>query len=41
MPRCLSLRLAMLAVKQGEEACAENNQSLFDYHIPTANEPDF
>ena len=26
-----------------EEACAENNLNfgLFDYHIPTANKPDF
>jgi hypothetical protein len=24
-----------------EEACAENNQHLFDYHIPVANRPDF
>ena len=24
-----------------EEACAENNQHLFDYHIPVANQPDF
>ena len=24
-----------------EEACAENNQHLFDYHIPVANNPDF
>jgi hypothetical protein len=24
-----------------EEACAENNQLLFDYHIPIANKPDF
>jgi hypothetical protein len=24
-----------------EEACAENNQHLFDYHIPVANEADF
>jgi hypothetical protein len=24
-----------------EEACAENNQILFDYHIPIANKPDF
>ena len=26
---------------QTEEVCAENNQALFDYHIPTAKEPDF
>jgi hypothetical protein len=24
-----------------EEICAENNQHLFDYHIPVANKPDF
>jgi hypothetical protein len=24
-----------------EEVCAENNRPLFDYHIPTANRPDF
>jgi hypothetical protein len=24
-----------------EEACAENNQHLFDYHIPEAKRPDF
>jgi hypothetical protein len=24
-----------------EEACAENNQQLFDYRIPVANKPDF
>ena len=24
-----------------EEICAENNQHLFDYHIPTAAKPDF
>ncbi len=24
-----------------EEICAENNQHLFDYHIPIANNPDF
>jgi hypothetical protein len=24
-----------------EEICAENNQHLFDYHIPVANQPDF
>jgi hypothetical protein len=24
-----------------EEACAENNQILFDYHIPIADKPDF
>jgi hypothetical protein len=24
-----------------EEVCAENNQHLFDYHVPTADRPDF
>jgi hypothetical protein len=24
-----------------EEVCAENNQHLFDYHIPIASKPDF
>jgi hypothetical protein len=24
-----------------EIVCAENNQHLFDYHIPTADKPDF
>jgi hypothetical protein len=24
-----------------EDVCAENNQHLFDYHIPVANKPDF
>jgi hypothetical protein len=24
-----------------EEVCAENNQHLFDYHIPVAHKPDF
>ena len=24
-----------------EEACAENNTPLFDYHIPIADKPDF
>jgi hypothetical protein len=30
-------------VQQGmlEDVCAENNQHLFDYHIPVANTPDF
>jgi len=26
---------------QPEEVCAENNQHLFDYHIPIANKTDF
>jgi hypothetical protein len=24
-----------------EEVCAENNQHLFDYHMPMADKPDF
>jgi hypothetical protein len=24
-----------------EDICAENNQHLFDYHIPVASKPDF
>ena len=24
-----------------EDICAENNQHLFDYHIPAADKPDF
>ena len=24
-----------------EDICAENNQHLFDYHIPVADKPDF
>jgi hypothetical protein len=24
-----------------EDVCAENNQHLFDYHIPIADKPDF
>jgi len=27
--------------EMAEEVCAENNQALFDYHIPSANRPDF
>jgi hypothetical protein len=27
--------------EQAEEACAENNQAWFNYHIPSAKEPDF
>jgi hypothetical protein len=27
--------------EMAEEICAENNQHLFDYHIPVANQPDF
>ena len=24
-----------------EQACAENNSAMFDYHIPVADKPDF
>jgi len=27
--------------QMAEDVCAENNQHLFDYHIPVANKPDF
>ena len=27
--------------EMAEDICAENNQHLFDYHIPTAHQPDF
>jgi hypothetical protein len=33
--------LRRLKMPMHEEACAENNQNLFDYHIPVANKPDF
>jgi hypothetical protein len=34
-------RLRRVQMPMHEEACAENNQNLFDYHIPVANKPDF
>ncbi len=34
-------RLRRVQMPMHEEACAENNQHLFDYHIPVADEPDF
>jgi hypothetical protein len=34
-------RLRRVQVPMYEAACAENNQNLFDYHIPVANKPDF
>jgi hypothetical protein len=34
-------RLRRVQMGMHEEACAENNQHLFDYHIPVAEEPDF
>ena len=27
--------------QMAEDVCAENNQHLFDYHIPVADKPDF
>jgi hypothetical protein len=33
--------LRRVTMPMHEEACAENNQNLFDYHIPVANKPDF
>jgi hypothetical protein len=34
-------RLRRVQMPMHEEACAENNQNLFDYHIPVASKPDF
>jgi hypothetical protein len=34
-------RLRRVQMPMHEERCAENNQQLFDYHIPVADEPDF
>jgi len=34
-------RLRRVQMPMHEEACAENNQQLIDYHIPVADEPDF
>jgi hypothetical protein len=34
-------RLRRVQTPMHEEACAENNQNLFDFHIPVANKPDF
>jgi hypothetical protein len=34
-------RLRRVQMPMHEEACAENNQILFDYHMPVANKPDF
>src|ERR1700688_314900 len=33
-------RLRRVQMPMHEEHCAENNQNLFDYHIPVANKPD-
>ena len=30
-----------LTEPMAEDVCAENNQHLFDYHIPVADKPDF
>jgi len=34
-------KLRRVQMPMHEEACAENNQNLFDYHIPVAGKPDF
>jgi hypothetical protein len=34
-------KLRRVQMPMHEEACAENNQVLFDYHIPVASTPDF
>jgi hypothetical protein len=34
-------RLRRVRMPMHEEACAENNQQLFDFHMPVAEEPDF
>jgi hypothetical protein len=34
-------RLRRVQIPMDEEVCAENNQNLFDYHIPVASKPDF
>jgi hypothetical protein len=34
-------RLRRVQMPMHEEACAENNQNLFDYHIPMANKQEF
>jgi hypothetical protein len=34
-------KLRRVQMPMHEEACAENNQNLFDYRIPVANKPDF
>jgi hypothetical protein len=34
-------KLRRVQMPMHEEACAENNQNLFDYHIPVADKPDF
>jgi hypothetical protein len=36
-----SRRYRRVQQQMGEDICAENNQHLFDYHIPAANKPDF
>ena len=34
-------RYGRIERQMAEEICAENNQHLFDYHMPVANVPDF
>jgi len=34
-------KLRRVQMPMHEEACAENNEQLFDYHIPVASKPDF
>jgi hypothetical protein len=34
-------KLRRVQIPMDEEVCAENNQNLFDYHIPVASKPDF
>jgi len=46
LPRRTFLHLAasaavLPAVPLAEFICAENNQILFDYHMPVADKPDF
>jgi hypothetical protein len=36
-----SRRYRRVQQELAEEVCAENNQALFDYHVPIAKEPDF
>ena len=40
-PWSVTQRYDRIQGPMAEEICAENNQHLFDYHIPVANSPDF
>ena len=40
-PWSLTQRYDRVAQPFVERICAENNQHLFDYHIPIASKPDF